>query len=202
MIDRYEEIYGQTSIRPRRVGTTEQCQKDGCCDVTIIDRCAGELLDYGACARQASRIVDTQTCIDACNEEKELDSTKDCGAICSQDIRRPWYAEGCVKQGRTWLCPNLLRLFDRDLATAKGGVGALGLQPGGRKVRTMGSAEHPSRLTKFENPSRIQTQTSANWRDETTRTLLYQQHQGSRAEQDVTSTVSDEGVTRTWTTDW
>jgi len=178
-LDRYREIYDRVCARTDCGGAGCGVKDDGsevCQDtlkLRLIDSCEGEMINHDVCARQARQIVDQGVCKKECEKGKPPASQKDCAKICGAPMARPpWYAQGAVKQGGTWVFPKLDELFS--------GIRNMGLQPGYTKES---QASH--RLVITNNTSR----TSGRWRETTTRTVISRQtgQTGRRLTQQITS---------------
>lgn len=115
--NRYAQIYGEGSLEGCK-GTYDRDENscsngwvplyewdddDGEWDVNgdlpnpfalrMIDNSGGEIMEYGAAVSQCRRIVDDDVCEDECNEGKSADSDTDCSAICSANVKTPWYCK-------------------------------------------------------------------------------------------------------------
>lgn len=161
----YREVYGSVCAKTKCGGSG--CEIDGkgredCDDrltLKIVDSCAGEIISYDGCVRQARLMNDPAFCASECEKGRRPDDDKkDCTKICFRQRSPrplPWYAVNCAGAGR---CQPLDALFT-DIRN-------MGLQPGYVKVRRA-----DQRLTVTDNAS-----TSAgNLREETTRTMITQQ---------------------------
>lgn len=142
--NRYAQIYGEGSLEGCK-GTYDRDENscsggwvplyewdddDGEWDVNgdlpnpfalrMIDNFGGEIMEYGAAVAQCRRIVDDDVCEDECNEGKSLDSDTDCSAICSANVKVPWYCKNkgeIDSKNHRYKFPVLDRLFGIDVKT-------------------------------------------------------------------------------------
>ena len=139
----------------------------------VIDACEGELISYQTCYRQARILRDKVYCQQECLRARRITSIgsssysdpnrHSCADLCElvDNVNVPWYAE-CEEDGNhhciTWVFPNLDRLFTN--------ISAMGIQRGG----VIHVLQHPQ-LRKQETHTAIQTTETAEWQQETVRSI-------------------------------
>lgn len=190
-LDKYKEVYGDSNIWETGNGeciswiTDPNTGEETCAEysknIRIIDSCEGEIISYDGCKRQCRMISEADFCVRECNRGKEPGSSKDCNAVCNQQMHTPWYCSGGA----------LDNIF--NFAIAKNKVKTMGLQPDYAKQTTMNNI-----LRKQESGRTITTTDSIDWSDTTTRKIIsIDKGSGNIQEMPVTTTVG-ETTTQTW----
>ena len=213
-LDRYHEIYGRSNVCAKTAcgGVCVTMVKKACVvasTLRMIDRCEGEIINYGDCIRQSRMIVDPQVCAAQCEKAKLPGSSTNCQAVCNAPMNVPWYAQDGTEAPGThangthlWTFPHLDTLF--------AGIKALGPQPGYDKATTMNT-----NLAREEQKLTTQTTSHVIWRDDTTRRVIhavkpldYVQNPGTplivtpttEPDDSVKTTPKNEDSTTTWET--
>lgn len=148
-LDKYKEIYGDSNVweEPKGSGIYR-----------IIDSCEGEIIGFDSCKRQCRQITEVTFCVRECERGKEPGSSKDCNAICDEQIASPWYC-----------APGVLEdIF--NFAIAQNKRKAMGIQSDYTKDTAMRNS-----LRKEESGGVITTTDTIDWADTTTRTVVYNQ---------------------------
>jgi len=223
--EKYNMIYGSVSGWPEvnsRAEYEKYREDHSSVELTIVDSCEGEIVDYNSAIRQARLIVDSDFCQKQCELGVEADSKINCTTVCNFGIKVPWYAQGAYYKGSPynfesvdsfagiydtsdndqWEFPNIENLFVLPVTGKK--VQSMGMQPDyTQQITTDFSTQ------KTEDGQFITTKDNVYWDTTTTRTLLYNDHldkssgmaQPSRnLKTEDYSTTRSETETTTWET--
>jgi hypothetical protein len=158
-MSKYKEVYGDGNA-----WTIRDCFPDGyggpvCTDagIRLIDSCEGEIIDYNYCKRQCRLITNNDFCRTGCEKGKEPSSTKDCSAVCNQDIEIPWYCQSWNAEPGKIVLDRLFKFNN-----------IMGVQQDYAQRTTMYNT-----LRKTEGAGGLHTTDSINWTTFTDRDIVY-----------------------------
>lgn len=166
-MNKFKEVYGDSNA-----WTIKDCSDDGygnpmCSDtgVRVIDSCEGEIIDYDSCKRQCRFITDDDFCEKECNKGKEPSDTKNCHAVCFQEIETPWYCQPWGEQAGKIVLDKLFT-FATDYKKPK----TMGLQQDYKQQTIMNNS-----LRKEEGTGSMRQTTtdSIQWTSTTDREMIY-----------------------------
>jgi hypothetical protein len=234
LIDKLEEVYGANNVWLDDDGDGDPDTQQKCFDSTrtnpyvpvrvkVLDPCGGELVNKELCQTIAKQLNEQEFCTTQCERSRRFvsdcrkggkvngdpclcgtkgcraiavnDELPDCAKVCAQPLstgQMPWYA---VKQGSGYRIDELFQ-----------GGKVLGLQPGSVRSTTMSNS-----LTRRENATALDTDTSIQWTDETQREFLYRDATKQDPAGRVTPTPKPEKALKsiktrkdgtTWSTPW
>ena len=195
-VEKYEEIYGSTSI-----DWDEDSGK-----VKIIDPYSGEIISYGGAVRICRMIVDEEVCTQECmagrwqgEDAEAYDSS--CAEICALSINIPWYCQGYTEVNSAthrYNFPVLEQLFSYAMFSGEQfKPKAMGIQPETTQVKERGDT-----LTVNQSGGTITSTDNFNWSFTTNRDIIYHPYEdesGSYTSKSV-STAKGRNDSNDWQT--
>jgi len=159
-------------------------------NITIIDSCEGEIINYNGCYRQCRLIVDEQFCINECRQDKiEGDDTK-CPSVCSKQINIPWYCQDYVQianpEGSKYSYSYIFPRLDSIFGFVSRGAKSLGLSSDYQKQLIM-----DNEFTRRQHGSAISTADIINWTDITRRHFVILRHLDQATGEALPATVDN-----------
>jgi hypothetical protein len=163
-------------------------------NLTVLDYCAGEIMDYYSALERCRQILDRDKCKVVCYDDNP---NEDCEAVCAASIEIPWYCEANMATP-PYSASNFVklnRLFNMGSGQAE--PASMGLQSDYYDDLTTSNL-----LNKEETRADITTKDTFSWSSTRTREIVYRKlgdtSGNPTTDQNVTKVYQNK--TTTWTT--